>query len=208
MITIIDVFSKYAWAIPLKNKTGEHVTNAFEKILHTRWPTNLQTDKGKEFYNKDFKKLMKKYKINHYSTYTNIKASVVEGFNRTLKDKMWKQFSIQGNFKWIDILPKLIHSYNHTYHNTIKMKPVDVNLKKQESIYHNVFPPNESLPIKPPKYRVGVLVRVSKIKGVFEKGYTANWSTEIFTVDKVFRGNQPYYNLIDSNGRITENKTP
>jgi hypothetical protein len=99
-ITIIDVFSKNARAVPLQNKTGEHVTNAFENILRT----NLQTDQGKEFYNKGFKELMNKYSINHYSTYTNIKASVVERFNKTLKEKMWKQFSIQGNFKWIDIV--------------------------------------------------------------------------------------------------------
>jgi hypothetical protein len=118
---------------------------------------------------------MKKYNINHYSMYTNIKASVVERFNKTLKEKMWKQFfSIQGIFKWIDILPKLVHSYNHTYHNTIKMKPVDINLKNQEIVYYDVFRPNESLPIKPPKYRVGDHARVSKIKGTFEKGYTAN----------------------------------
>ena len=196
MITIIDVFSKFAWAVPLKNKTGKDVTNAFKFV--DRIPKNLQTDKGKEFYNKDFKELMKKYNINHYSTYTNVKASVVERFNRTLKEKMWKQFSIQGNYKWIDILPKLIDNYNNTYHTTIKMKPVEVNISNQDIIYNDVFAVSKK-EHKRPKYKVGDKVRISKIKGIFEKGYTANWSTEIFTVDKVYKGNPPYYHLKDSN---------
>ena len=196
MITIIDVFSKFAWAVPLKSKTGKDVTNAFK--LTKRVPTNLQTDKGKEFYNKDFKELMKKYNINHYSTYTNVKASVVERFNRTLKEKMWKQFSIQGNYKWIDILPKLVDNYNNTYHTTIKMKPVEVCLKNQEIIFNDVYQ-DKLLPLRN-KFKFGDKVRISKIKGMFEKGYTANWSTEIFTVDKVFKGSPPYYHLKDSNG--------
>jgi hypothetical protein len=131
ILNIIDTFSKYAWAVPLKNKTSEHVANAFKNILVTenRSPSNLQTDKGKEFYNKVFKELMKNYNINHYSTYTIIKASIVERFNRTQKSKIETQLEKQSHYRWVDILPKLMKTYNNTKHSTIKRRPVDVNLK-------------------------------------------------------------------------------
>ena len=100
MITVIDVFSKHAWAVPVKNKTGIEITAGMKSILEQgRVPKNLQLDQGSEFYNKDFEKLMKKYNINMYSSYSNLKASIIERFNRTLKGKMWKKFSLHGNYK-------------------------------------------------------------------------------------------------------------
>lgn len=105
MLTVIDVFSKYAWAVPIKQKAGKDVTVAMLSILKQgRVPKNLQTDRGKEFYNKEFENLMKRYNINLYSTYSNLKASICERFNRTLKTKMWKLFSLNGNHQWLKIL--------------------------------------------------------------------------------------------------------
>ena len=110
LLTCIDVFSKFAWALPVKNKTGEAITAAMKSILvkSGRKPKHLVVDQGSEFYNKKFKLLMEKYKIHLYSTYSILKASIVERFNRTLKTWMWKQFSLRGNYKWIDILPELM----------------------------------------------------------------------------------------------------
>lgn len=106
MLTAINIFSKYAWAIPLKTKSGKEVATAMNTILKIiTAPRNLHVDMGKEFYNKDFQDLMVRYKINMSSTYSGLKASICECFNRTLKEKMWKQFSLQGNYKWLDILP-------------------------------------------------------------------------------------------------------
>ncbi|XP_029673830.1 uncharacterized protein LOC115241971 [Formica exsecta] len=90
-------------------------------------PKNLQTDNGKEFYNKDFKKLMEQNKINHYSTYSDKKATIVERFNKSLIELMWKQFSIQGNYKWVDILPNLSNIYNNRKHRTIGMTPCEAS---------------------------------------------------------------------------------
>ncbi len=113
LLTVIDVFSKFAWARPVKTKTGEDTTAAMNSILQEgRKSKNLQVDKGKEFYNKNFEGLMKKSKIHMYSTESNLKASIIERFNRTLKNRMWKQFSLRGNYKWADILPDLLKSYN------------------------------------------------------------------------------------------------
>ena len=74
---------------------------------------------GKEFYNADVQKILKKYDVNHYSTYSTLKVSVVEWFNRTLKNDMWKMFTLNGNYKWIDELPRLVSDYNARKHRTI-----------------------------------------------------------------------------------------
>ncbi|KAL6417814.1 hypothetical protein ACFW04_012515 [Cataglyphis niger] len=96
--------------------------------LQHKPPKNLQTN-GKEFYNKDFQKLMKQNEINHYSTYSDKKAAIVERFNRSLKELMWKQFSIQGNYKWVDILPNLLNIYNNRKHRTIGITPCEASEK-------------------------------------------------------------------------------
>ena len=92
-----NIFSKFAWAVPVKSKKGEDVTAAMKSVLDKgRVPQNLHVDRGREFYNLHFENLMKQYNINLYSTFTNLKASICERFNRTLKNKMWMQFSLQG----------------------------------------------------------------------------------------------------------------
>ena len=85
ILTVFDVFSKYAWAVPIKDKSAASVTKAFEKIISDRIPKNLWIDEGKEFYKALFKKLLDKYKIDMYSTFNEGKAVVIERFNRTLK---------------------------------------------------------------------------------------------------------------------------
>lgn len=193
LLTIIDVFSKFAWAIPVKDKTGKNIVDAFEKIFRNgRNSKNLQTDNGKEFYNKDFQELMKKYNINHYSTFTELKASVVERFNRTLKEKMWKKFDLQGNYRWVDLVSKLVGEYNNTVHRTIKKKPIEVNEKNYKI---GTIVSNDKA-----KFKKGDKVRISKLKGLFEKGYTANWSTEIFEIEDVIHSNPITYKLRDLNG--------
>lgn len=196
MLTVIDVFSKFAWAVPLKSKTGEDVTAAMKSILSQgRVPKNLQVDRGREFYNKSFQSLMDKYKINLYSTYSNLKASICERFNRTLKSKMWLQFSLQGNYKWLDILSDLVESYNNTKHRVINEKPKNVSSENEKQILKRFSDPRD-LP-KKAKFKVNDKVRVSKVKHVFEKGYTPNWSTEIFTITKVLKTMPITYKLKD-----------
>ena len=108
LLTVIDNVSKYAWAVPLKNKTGVEVTKALKSIFAKgRIPRKLHVDQGTEFYNANCKTLLDSYNIKLYSTYSNLKASIVERFNRTLKSKMWKKFSLQGSYKWLDILTNL-----------------------------------------------------------------------------------------------------
>lgn len=197
LLTVIDTFSKYAWAVPLKNKSASSATAAMKSIFDSshRMPENLQTDDGKEFFNKIFQDLMRTHNINHYSTYSTLKASIVERFNRTLKEKMWREFSFNGNYKWLPILKDLLYAYNHSIHRTIKMRPIDVNKKNANDLLSSVY---NRIKIAPKgKFKVSDQVRISKFKHAFAKGYTPNWSTEIFTIRKVNITNPITYLLDD-----------
>lgn len=211
LLTVIDIFSKYAWAIPLKTKNAQDVTAAMKSILEqNRQPKNLHVDQGKEFYNKDFKTLMKKYGINMYATFSVMKASICERLNRTLKTNMWKRFSLQGHYNWINILSDLIMTYNTTKHRTIKMKPQDVTSKADEDrllreIYYKKKNQQKiKIRKKKPKFKIGDKVRISKYKHIFEKGYTPNWTTEIFTIKHVMPTNPITYKLDDYQGNSIE----
>ena len=120
LLTVLDVFSKYAWVEPIKDKKGETITNASKVIINKRKPTYLWTDKGTEFYNSTFKDYLKENGITLYSTQNVEKSSVIERFNRTLKGEMFKQFTIQNNTIYTEILPKIVEEYNNRYHNTVK----------------------------------------------------------------------------------------
>ena len=197
LLTIIDIFSKYAWAVPLKTKSGPHVTQAMETVFKGgRVPRHLHVDEGKEFYNKDFQALMKKHTMKMNSTFSGMKASICERFNRTLKEKMWKQFSLRGNYKWLDIINDLVENYNNSKHRTISMRPVDVTKNNEQTLLKKVYRKPEKNKFKH-KYEIGDKVRISKYKHIFEKGYTPNWTTEIFTITAI-KDTRPFtYRLQD-----------
>ncbi|KAL9979408.1 hypothetical protein ACROYT_G017070 [Oculina patagonica] len=188
----------------LKNqdKKGASITSAFNNIIinDKRKPEYLWVDKGSEFYNKTFKEWLKQNDIKMYSTFNEGKAVVIERFNRTLKNKMYKQFTIQGNTQYLEMLPILVKEYNNTKHSSIKMTPTEASKEKNQGIvYLNLYGDMEPLSAKP-KFKVGDKVRISKYKRkVFDKGYTPNWSEEIFIVDKIQYTNPITYKLKDLN---------
>lgn len=184
ILTCINAFSKFGYVEPLKSKSGEEVTEAFKKILKRvdTPPNNLQTDMGKEFYNKHFSLLMKKYGINHYSTFSTLKAQICERWNRTLKNKMWMEFSLQGSYKWLDILSRVVADYNHSRHRTISMAPAKVNKGNEKLLLSTVYASPKVQNIPRSRLQVGDFVRISKQKYMFDKGYTPSWTTEVFKI--------------------------
>lgn len=203
-LIIIDVFSKFAWAVALKNKTGVETAKAMESVLRKsgRICKNCQSDNGKEFYNKHFSAVMKKHNINHYSTFSKLKASICERLNRTLLNKLWKKFHINGNHKWVNVLDKITTEYNKTVHRTIKMRPIDVNIRNEKTLLETVYARNNSLNVSSQrkKFQIGDKVRISKHKHIFEKGYTPSWTTEIFEICKVQATEPTTYLLNDLHG--------
>lgn len=204
ILAVIDVFSKYAWVYPLKQKNMEQTFKAFQHLFSkNRIPKNLQTDLGTEFYNKKLKTLFNHYNINHYSTYSTKKASVVERFIRTFKGIMYRYFSLKGNYVWFshDILSKLIEMYNGRMHRTIGLKPNQVNASHKEQIlqkYKNNIRLDKRFIQNKTILKFGDYVRISKYKGTFEKGYTPNWSTEIFKIIKIQNTDPVTYLLEDA----------
>jgi hypothetical protein len=132
-----------------------------------------------------------------------IKAAVVERFNRTLKSKMFRYFTHRNTHRWIDVLNELMKSYNRTHHRSIGMAPVEVNLSSESKIRERLYPPKPS-PVW--KYRVGDTVRVSRSKNVFEKGYLANWTEEIFVVSERYPTHPVTYGLKDIIGEPIKGK--
>lgn len=203
ILTVIDVFSKFAYAVPIKNKQGETITEAFTKIFKERKPTKLQVDQGTEFYNKTFKELLKKHSVKMYSVFSEVKACVVERFNRTLKTKMWRMFTHNSNHDYASYLKQLVSSYNNSYHRSIKMRPVDVTSQNESDVWFNLYGYHKkgSVEVKANiKFNVGDLVRIYRYKLVFDKGFTENWSNEIFEITKVIPKAKPVYYIRDLDG--------
>ena len=181
LLFVIDIFSKYPSVIPLKDKKGVTIVNAFQKILDdsNRKPNKICVDKGgSEFYNSFFKKWLKYYDTEMYSIHNEGKAVVAERFIRILKAKIYKYMTSISKNVYIDKLDDIVNEYNNTYHRTIKMKPVDV----KDNTY---IDSSKEINDKDPKFKVGDHVRNSKYKNIFANGYTPSWSAVVFVIKEV-----------------------
>ena len=198
ILMVIDVFSKYGWAVPLKTKTGKEVTSALQTIFKENKPKKLWVDKGKEFYNKDVSEVLKKNNIQIYSTNNDEKCSVIERWNRTIKTQLWKYFTANGTRKYTDILQPLMDKYNSTKHRSIGMSPSDA---RKPSNYQQVFKKLYFKKVKSrntePEYKVGDKVRITVKKNIFEKGYTNNWTDKVYTITEVLKTLPPTYKIKD-----------
>ena len=179
LLWVIDIFSKYTWVIPLKDKKGISIINAFQIILKEskRKPNKIWVDKGSEFYNISFKKWLKDNDIEMYSTNNEGKSVIAEIFIRTLKSKTYKYMTSISKNVYFYKLDDIVKKYN-TYHTSIKIKPVDV----KDNTYIDF---EKEVNDKDPKFKVGNHVRISKYKNIFAKGYMSNWSEEIFITKKI-----------------------
>lgn len=211
ILTVIDCFSRVAWAVPLKDKTGNTLVQAFRDYVLTdpkTLPVRIQVDKGTEFYNKGVKELMKKHNIDMFSTESPYKAQMVERFNRTLKEKLWKYMTLKQTSKWVDVLPDLLESYNTTPHSALpkNMAPMNVNVQNQSEVWWHLYGDyffNKKLRRKP-KFDLGDTVRISKVKRTFDKGYLPNYTEEIFVIESVLNTTPPSYRVKDYSGEIVE----
>ena len=194
LLCAIDLFSKYAFVVPLKDKKGISIVNALNKIIKqsNRKPNKIWVDQGGEFYNHVFKKWLSDNDIIMYSTFNEGKLVVAERYIRPLKNKLYKHMTATGKNVYYDVLDDVYNEYNNTKHNTIKMKPIGIGDNKRVYIGEH----NE----KDSRFKVGDRVRISKFKNIFAKGYAPNWSTEIFIINNVNDTVSYTYNLKDLNG--------
>ena len=200
ILMVIDVFSKYGWAIPLKSKTASEVTGAFKRLWTKQKPEKLWVDKGKEFYNKSMHNLLQKLNIHMYSTENEEKASVVERWNRTIKSIMWKYFTANSTNEYVKVLPDIINKYNHTYHRSIKCTPIVARQPSKWKYVYNALYGKAFGKRKPPKFKIGDRVRIIRKKHAFEKGFTPNWTEELFTIETIKNTQPVTYTLVDTKG--------
>lgn len=212
ILTCIDVYTRFARAEPIKAKDSVNVAAAIEIMLKKagkdKKPIHIQTDLGKEFYNKTVIDLFKKHKIKHYSVHSQYKAALVERFNRTLREKLSRYFTHHGKKIWVTVLPDIVTAYNDTPHKGIDGKrPVEMSnelnfwLKQEEGA---------SIPKETVKriYPVNSLVRISRLSNnPFRKNFDQNWSEEIFKIHAIDKRDNPVmYILHDLKGEIIQGK--
>ena len=211
IFTIIDNHTKYAWAIPLKDKSGKSTTAAFKNLLETskRKPHKIWSDRGKEFYNTTFLHYLREQNIQIYSTYSDLKAVFVERFNRTLLDLIKEPMYIEGKGNWLNHLDAALDKYNNRVHGTTKMTPFEMSFNTLiRAASPNLIPKNDNNNHnnKLPKFQVGDFVRVPDKRNIYSKGYTTNWNRELFKIHSINKTNPVTYTLNDENGEIIQGK--
>ena len=201
IFTIIDIHTKYAWAIPLKDKSGRSTTTAFKSPIEKakRKPDEIWSDRGEEFYNKTFLDFLKQNEIRICSTNSDLKAVFVERFNRTRLDLIKEPMYIEGKACWLNHLDTALEKYNNRVHGTTRMTPFEANNQP-------INPPTFINKPKQPKFQVGDFVRVPDKRNIYSKGYTTNWNRELFKIHKIIPTNSVTYGLVDENDEQIEGK--
>ena len=204
IFTNIDIFSKYAYAFPLKSKKIQDIKPCFEKIFKKNKPTYVWSDKESSFLSKEMQLLFKNNNVKIYHTNSHLKAVIVERFNRSLRELMMIEFVKNNNTIWYNILPKLIKIYNNRYHSTIKMAPIEVNKNNEKYIIENIYTYNKTS--KNPKFKIIDLVRISlKRRPIFDKASAdIKWSEELFKIHSINRSNVITYKIKDLHDEIIE----
>ena len=164
-------------------------------------PSRLWRDKGTEFYNQHVKRVLTASNVTLYSKENEEKSSVVERWNRTMKNIMWKYLTTTNTQKYIDVLPGMVEKYNSTYHRSTKLTHTDARKPANYKHIHNaLYAKVNARKATPPKFHVGDRVRIARKKGTFEKGFTSNWTEEVFTITTVKATKPPTYAIEDTRG--------
>ena len=208
LLILIDDFSRYAYAEPVKDKNAKTVVKAMKRVLERmpKTPLNIRHDAGKEFVNKEFTQLMKDKGINNFVATTEVKANYAERFIRTLKNRLNRYMTANKTKKYSNVLQDTLNAYNNSVHSSIGMRPSEVNAKNElalwEKLYLGKFRKN-----KKHKFKQGQQVRVRINKKPFEKGYTPNWSNTVYEVTfRHHRNGLPIYEISDLTGQPVDGK--
>ena len=198
---VIDVFSKYAWAIPMKSKSATDNLKTLQILFERtdRRPVSIRSDKGSEFRNKLVQDFLIKNKIKFYTSQNeDVKCGVIERHQKSLKGRLWRYFTYTRKHRYIDVLDQIVDSMNHTYHRTIGMAPNKVSKANEAQIWSRMYG-GKMLFNQNFRFKVGDQVRISTSKMIFKKSYEGLWSEEIFLVNERLPRNPPVYRLIDLN---------
>lgn len=213
IMVLVDVFSKRAYAAPMKRMKDFDATIAMESMLNKLpdMPQSIITDLGTEYYNAKMSSLFDRMGIKHYSLRGAHKACIAERFIKTLKSRLekyfWQRKADKQKFthRWIDVLDNFVDNYNNTYHRSIRMAPNDVNEDNRKQVFDTLFPKSHDK--IEPRLKPGDRVRILREKNIFEKGYTRSWSLEIYRVSAAYsEDGVDFYKIEDLEGNKLERK--
>jgi hypothetical protein len=227
LLVVIDVFTRFGWAQPLKNKKAATIVDAFKLIISDddEKPRRLRTDGASDFSNKQFQNFLKSFDppIVHVVTHNEVQANFVERFIKTIKSKISRYIVQKNKTRYIDILGDIINSYNNTWHSGIRSEPVNVSKENAKRLWWQMYWPKkkiskEQLKIKkeeikvkkeqiklrkkkhinPYAFKINDKVRISTRREKFQREYDSKWTGEIFKVSERFiRQGQPLYKVVD-----------
>ena len=210
LLCVIDVYTKMAWTYPMKTVTCDEAVDCLRDVFSKcgQIPERIQTDKGSEFKCESMKRLIQENDINHYFSYSDKKCAVVERFNLTIQQLLYKLMTQYRTYEWTKLLPQAMKIYLNREHRTIKMSPLQAereeNNDKLKEIYSEKHKGAEEHRTKP-KLKVGDLVRIYVKKGNFHRGYYENYTVEYFKIIKVLTDLPiPRYKLEDLLGEEVE----
>lgn len=204
ILMAVDVVSRKAYAKQLPSKSGISVAGPLGDILDENGASYLQTDKGKEFYNKDVSKILEKRNVKHFSTDDDeVKASMIERLNRSIRDRLYRYMTRNGTKRYIDVLVSVINAYNDSKHSSIGMAPNEVTNENQEIAMLRNWDQQavRFSRAKKPQLAIGDHVRLTQRRMPFTRGYTPRWTRELFVVNAIETEAQPVaYRVEDQSG--------
>ena len=204
LLTIIDCFTKMAFITPLKTKNSKDMIYGLEKTYTNRdTPNTFRSDQGKEFMGNTVQKLFKTHNISFTIAVGTHKAFYIERFIRTIKSHISRYMTLNNTLRYIDVLPDILVSYNNRYHNSTGYKPVDVNDQNAKEVFErlNGSPITWFENLDVPKFKKDDHVRVSRLKGLFEKGYEENYTREVFKIFIVLNTKPRQYKIKSLNNQ-------
>lgn len=197
----IDIFSRYVWVEPMRTKKPTEMVNVMRRIFSEgRKPDYMRTDKGSEYTGGVTKQFLRANHIRHFTTVNVIHASYAERFIRTLKAKIYKYFTKQHTYKYVDILQDFVDGYLDTKHGSTGYRPVDITKENEQEVYEKLYLPEQIVEEKKHvyfKYKVGDYVLMSMARRAFHKGYKDTFTQEIFIISRRIKSHPPRYKLKD-----------
>lgn len=204
VLVAVEVLSRQLYAIPVKNKSAQEMIKAFDRLfaMTPALPLYVYSDRGGEFESREMRRYFSERDIQKHAAFVNtIKASLAERYIRTLKEKLYRYFSDHATLRWIEVLPKFVHSINASVAKSTGMRPCDVNFDNAPALWKKIY----SVDLRPHRstrcyIKKGDAVRLAREKYRFEKGYLPTFSDEIMRVRRVITGNPITYELEDQDG--------
>lgn len=201
LLFAIDIFSRKLWVRPLRNKTAKSVLEAMEEILQEVKPKKVRADKGSEFVNKWFTKLMKDNDIYFFSTQNPPKANYVERVQRTVKTAIYRMMRERRSYRYIDALGSIVENYNNTTHGSLNgLSPNEINKNNEADVWAFMYLKKRPKTKSKPTFflKLGDLVRISLSKQPFRRAYQEQYTAEVFRVSgRLLKQGIPMYKLKD-----------